>query len=534
MSARHRSRSLGPEAFRAGPPQERTALRDHLEYFAVLILTVLLLRQVVVEAFRIQHGSMAPTLVGMHNEVRCPNCGWVFDVGQDKVSGEGEVECPNCRYHWAGASAYDEDGALLFKQPAAIWNSATTQAGQPLASTDAANRVPRRASRIFVNKFIYRLRKPRRWEVVVFLYPGYSARCTDCGWQGDFVSTEDVICPDCGLDEFEFASKNFIKRVVGMPGETVQLRHGDLYVDGQMARKPPHVQERMWFHVFDSAFTPRREIVPTWDLGAGTPAWSQDREAGTLTVNALGATEPVMAAFARTIVDFYAYDGLSFQTASRGGLGATGRNEVGDVRIRALVRVLDAEPGAEVALGIREGGREFSFGLGVGARGGATLRDGGREVGRAGGAALSLGQARWMALENYDDRVVCRLDGREVLSRDYASAGGLRGAELRFGARGARVAFERIIIERDIYYENAEDHRAVYPVYELGDQEYFVLGDNSPASLDSRSSRWPEPGVPAQNLIGRAFFVFWPVHQMKWLPRGEPAGGGAEPAPPAP
>ncbi|MGD2174575.1 MAG: hypothetical protein PVJ27_04155, partial [Candidatus Brocadiaceae bacterium] len=91
-------------AFRSGPPRERTPLRDNLESIALAILLVLCVRQMVVEAFRIRHGSMAPTLLGEHREIRCPNCGWVFYVGKDKVGQDGEVECPNCRYHWPGAS----------------------------------------------------------------------------------------------------------------------------------------------------------------------------------------------------------------------------------------------------------------------------------------------------------------------------------------------------------------------------------------------------------------------------------------------
>ena len=56
--------------------------------------------------------------------------------------------------------------------------------------------------RIFINKFIYRFEPIERGDVIVFWYP---------------------------LDR----SKSFIKRVVGLPGETVEIRSGHLYVDGQ-------------------------------------------------------------------------------------------------------------------------------------------------------------------------------------------------------------------------------------------------------------------------------------------------------------
>jgi signal peptidase I len=61
--------------------------------------------------------------------------------------------------------------------------------------------------RIFINKFVYRFEDIHRGDVVVFWYP---------------------------LDR----SKSFIKRVVGLPGETVDIRHGLLYVNGQLVPEP--------------------------------------------------------------------------------------------------------------------------------------------------------------------------------------------------------------------------------------------------------------------------------------------------------
>ena len=39
--------------------------------------------------------------------------------------------------------------------------------------------------------------------------------------------------------------------------------------------------------------------------------------------------------------------------------------------------------------------------------------------------------------------------------------------------------------------------------------EFFVLGDNSPESLDGRG--WVLGTVPRYNMIGKAFFVYWPA-----------------------
>src|ERR1700688_844914 len=61
--------------------------------------------------------------------------------------------------------------------------------------------------RIFINKFVYRFEAIHRGDVVVFWYP---------------------------LDR----SKSFIKRVIGLPGETVDIRHGLLTVNGTVVPEP--------------------------------------------------------------------------------------------------------------------------------------------------------------------------------------------------------------------------------------------------------------------------------------------------------
>jgi signal peptidase I len=61
--------------------------------------------------------------------------------------------------------------------------------------------------RIFINKFVYRFEPIDRGDVVVFWYP---------------------------LDR----TKSFIKRVVGLPGETIELRHGELYINGKELKEP--------------------------------------------------------------------------------------------------------------------------------------------------------------------------------------------------------------------------------------------------------------------------------------------------------
>jgi signal peptidase I len=61
--------------------------------------------------------------------------------------------------------------------------------------------------------------------------------------------------------------------------------------------------------------------------------------------------------------------------------------------------------------------------------------------------------------------------------------------------------------------------------FELGSDEYMMLGDNSPRSQDSRV--WPNArgathrhAVPRSALVGRAFYIYWP-HGVPFMNDGE-------------
>ena len=59
---------------------------------------------------------------------------------------------------------------------------------------------------LIVNKFVYDFREPKRGEIVVF----------DVPWQSD----------------------PLIKRVVGLPGDSIELRRGKLFVNGKPQKEP--------------------------------------------------------------------------------------------------------------------------------------------------------------------------------------------------------------------------------------------------------------------------------------------------------
>ena len=531
MSKKHHKHPIPAGGAGKAVSESRTPLRDNLESIVMAILMVLVVRQVVVEAYKIPTGSMAPTLLGVHKEVRCPNCGWTFRVGHEKVGLVDEVECPNCHYTWPGASEYypGQYGGeqINFRRPAWLWNLGSTAVSeQPVRGMEAANRVSRWGSRIFVNKFLYKIRDPRRWEVIVFRYPYLKAQCRDCGWEGDLDPDGPHRCPVDGSTNLAITRKNYIKRLIGLPGETVLIRHGDIYISPsdqpdrfQLARKPHAVQQRLWIPCFDSSYVPQQLIRRRWEYLSAGNHWQENETTGALTCDATDAGEGQLVRFARPILDTYAYNGN--QREVRNDVGIDRFHTVGDLRLRLRLtaKSATAAPDAAVLLGITEDDHEFRLVLPV--RGGeARLEENGETVARSWAEPIGNGDPTEVALENYDDRVVASLAGNVLFQHDYSGAPEPVGhrQDVTFGARGVKVTFHRIRIDRDIYYIARRGRHRDTVRYELDDDSYMVLGDNSPASSDSRA--WPNPQVPAENLMGQAFAIFWPIHDIELLSIG--------------
>ncbi|QAU25066.1 signal peptidase I [Dyella sp. M7H15-1] len=91
---------------------------------------------------------------------------------------------------------------------------------------------------ILVNKFAFGLRlpafnnkivsvgEPKRGDVVVFRFPGYLCRDES----GNTIRSGDMTCADAHAP---VASQNWIKRVVGMPGDTIEVHDSQVVINGK-------------------------------------------------------------------------------------------------------------------------------------------------------------------------------------------------------------------------------------------------------------------------------------------------------------
>ena len=117
---------------------------------------------------------------------------------------------------------------------------------------DPAATVTCSGDRVLVQKFVYDLRRPVGWEIAVFHNPNEP-------------------------------SQAYVKRVVGLPGESIQIVQGDVWIDGQIARKTLREQRAMRILVDDNNFLPQiRSFDPRWLLRCGErrPATSEQVACG--------------------------------------------------------------------------------------------------------------------------------------------------------------------------------------------------------------------------------------------------------------
>lgn len=207
------------------PPQ---VFRETLESLAVAFILALLFKSFVADAFIIPTGSMAPTLMGAHKDIQCHECGYQYQSGASEEFDNStglrqdvqviETICPLCRKR------------------------------QNVEPERDNNHVTFSGDRILVSKLAYALGSPKRWQVIVFKF-------------------------------IETARQNYIKRCVGLPGETIKIQHGDIYIKNP---KDPDGLSTIETDGFRIARKPHSVVLATLQDVADTKHISKSIAEGTL------------------------------------------------------------------------------------------------------------------------------------------------------------------------------------------------------------------------------------------------------------
>ncbi len=223
MTSATTSTNPSPES-KAGPPGASGAsngavgIKETLTSLIIAFILAFLFRGFVIEGFQIPTGSMAPTLMGKHIRFVSPYNGYDWSVGP---------------WTYAPRSTMPMRQQMDMKVKDPMSALTITDTNRRLAAGD----------RVFVLKYLPFLHQPERWDVVVFKNPG--------------------------------THENYIKRLVGLPGEQIAIVDGDVFtrrfVAGQtsesgwgaweesgweIARKSERVQRTMFLDVYDSRYAP--------------------------------------------------------------------------------------------------------------------------------------------------------------------------------------------------------------------------------------------------------------------------------------
>ncbi len=207
-------------------PRRFAALGENIEVVVVALTIAMAIRCFIVQPFKIPTGSMHPTLEGVTFTPQMERRLWDWpplSFVSWALWGEGYVEVrARTSGFFSTQGRLNEDGDFIVfidRTPHTIrrnmprpWRK---QPGEYVRQGEvlASGRM-RYGDFVLVNKIIYNFRRPRRGEVIVF-------------------DTNGIDHPQIRKDNF------YIKRLVGLPGERVEISPPWLVVNGQRVMEPP-------------------------------------------------------------------------------------------------------------------------------------------------------------------------------------------------------------------------------------------------------------------------------------------------------
>ena len=335
-------------------PAEGT--RETIEAVAIAFVLAFLFKTFQAEMYVIPTGSMAPTLLGRHKEVLCDSCQFKYTVGASQ-----EID--------------QSSGVVMVR----LATSECPNCNHQNAIKDAP---VFNGDRIIVNKQVDEF---RRFDVVVFKNP-------------------------------EEPHVNYIKRLVGLPGETIRLRQGDLFArmsdqePWRILRKDDRLKQKdIQLTVYDDRY-PSRQLLdagaperwvpatmrdrsqidpssedPTASLAVwlqSESSWQCDREARTYSIKATAETEWLryqhlvasendwkeiektgqlkLGLEPSLIVDFCGFNSFAAEDHSIGRRSYDdGLFWVGDLTLNATVEIHDVQNGGMLTLELIEGLRWY-------------------------------------------------------------------------------------------------------------------------------------------------------------------------------
>lgn len=507
----------------------RSPLRAVTEAFISLILAVVLFRTFAAEGYMISTGSMAPSLLGYHKRVTCPTCGCTFPFGvaydtdpdeetESTAHSRTHATCPNC-------------------------DQSDIQVGD----------VPRNhGDQLLVSKQAFHFRQPRRWEVIVFKNPGkpseaYVKRVVglpterirlvrgDVEINGELVhkSLDDQLQTRILMHDADFRpavksghAARWEPAGTSKVGTGWQSNWGEFTLkDAQTKGKSEDSLHWMGYYpgeVTEAVSVPLSEWPGDLDPTSIPPAGLEfDPDAGVLTARIPLTPEIREFLLAGTGDDLFreAVDELYTLSHARPLLDRYGYNPPDEEPGEVVVRDIMLELQLQVLSGLGEFAVELQDGLDTYrvlfdfSRGDVRIHrtSDERPIATAGlPSGLSPGPAN-VLVSLFDRQLLIAVNNQPLLPPLLLGSPSDRPQQFlpaRFGGRGLDAVVSKVRLYRDVHYTGSGGRNGIDAPYQLGAGEYFVLGDNSPVSHDSR--RWYDAPVPEHLIIGKPFLVHLP------------------------
>jgi signal peptidase I len=216
---------------RIDPPNERHTVREHVELVLVAVALALGIRAFYIQPFKIPTGSMQPTLNGViAHRIQTPMPNIIARAAQFLVLGRtyGEIISQHendsilgivptkLNLLWDGAAIKMSSGEVyrvgieprVLQEQLGIFPGQIYQRGQPILRGYADL-----GDQLFVDKFSYNFVGPHRGDVFVF-------------------KTNGILGITQGI---EGPGQHYIKRLAGVPGDTLRVDQPNLFINGQEA-----------------------------------------------------------------------------------------------------------------------------------------------------------------------------------------------------------------------------------------------------------------------------------------------------------
>ncbi len=520
------------------PHAGSSRIRQIFDSVICLAIAVTLFRTFEVEGYIISTGSMAPSLLGYHKRVTCPMCefGFAYGVAVDEVS----MPSPPSR----------SDGDLAGQ---AMRDDVHTHVSCPNCNLHSINisGIPRNeGDQLLVQKNAYMFRQPRRWEVVVFRNPNkpteaYVKRVIGRSGERIQMIAGDVFA-DGTIQRKSLSQQRAIRIPVYdfdfQPKEDSSWQPRWIAGEGwrrsdngfQIAASSPQIDEESrpsWIsyrHWIRSGGTHTTTVsLDDWPLEVELPTslfvpLQYDPDAKILRCSGVLNSDVVERLVEQTsdeafqaalrkleaeshvapIGDVYGYN--------RDG-GNTVHQPVRDLMLSARIKVAGGE--GQLLIQMRDGCHFYEVVFDCGSREIRLFVDGNESAVRI--AALPpevLIRPAQVEISTFDRQLMLTVNGELVFAPWRSRKPLPQKIELRrpvrLGVWELDAEVDSLKLYRDVYYTRGLARFGVDEPYLLAEGEYFVLGDNSPISLDSRS--WLHPAVREQMFLGKPFLVHLP------------------------